>query len=209
LTRKERIGVVPGLAYTAVGGELLFIEATAMTGDRPMTLTGQLGDVMKESAQAALSFLRSNCRQLGVEPECFKKQEIHIHVPSGATPKDGPSAGITIAVALASLFTGRPVKPFLAMTGEITLRGEILPIGGLKEKLLAAYRGGIKTVILPAQNRKDTVELPKEVRQGLKLKYFAEMMPAITFALDAPSEGRRGKPRASNKRPRGAGEKAT
>ena len=156
MTHKSRIGVVPGLAYTAVGGEILFVEATSMSGKKQLTLTGHLGDVMKESAQAALSFLRSNCKQLGIEEDAFNEREIHIHVPSGATPKDGPSAGITMTVALASLFTNRPVKTCLAMTGEITLRGEFLPIGGLKEKLLAAYRAGIETVLLP----KKIVKIP-------------------------------------------------
>jgi ATP-dependent Lon protease len=184
LSRQGQIGVVPGLAYTAVGGELLFVEATAMTGKRELTLTGHLGDIMKESAQAALSFLRSNCDELKIPPDVFENREIHIHVPSGATPKDGPSAGITIVVALASLLTRRPVKPCLAMTGEITLRGQILPVGGLKEKLLAAYRAGIETVILPMENRKDTAELPPEIKSNIKLKFFSEALSAVDFALD-------------------------
>ncbi len=184
LARQGKIGVVPGLAYTSVGGELLFIEATSMPGKREMILTGHLGDVMKESAQAALSFLRSNAGDFGIEPELFETREIHIHVPSGATPKDGPSAGIAMLVAIASLFTGRTVKPLLAMTGEITLRGLLLPIGGLKEKLLAAYRAGVETVLLPEENRKDSVELPAEIKKGIKLKFFAEALPAIKFALE-------------------------
>ncbi len=176
--------MVPGLAYTAVGGELLFVEATAMSGKRELTLTGHLGDIMKESAQAALSFIRSNCDELKISPDVCENREIHIHVPSGATPKDGPSAGITIVVALASLLTRRPVKPCLAMTGEITLRGQILPVGGLKEKLLAAYRAGIETVILPMENRKDTAELPAEIKSSIKLKFFSEALSAVDFALD-------------------------
>ncbi len=184
LARQGKIGVVPGLAYTSVGGELLFIEATSMPGKKEMILTGHLGDVMKESAQAALSFLRSNAGDFGIEPELFETREIHIHVPSGATPKDGPSAGIAMLVAIASLFTGRTVKPLLAMTGEITLRGLLLPIGGLKEKLLAAYRAGVETVLLPEENRKDSSELPTEIKKGIKLKFFAEALPAIKYALE-------------------------
>ena len=184
LARQGKIGVVPGLAYTSVGGELLFIEATSMPGKKEMILTGHLGDVMKESAQAALSFLRSNAGDFGIKPELFETREIHIHVPSGATPKDGPSAGIAMLVAITSLFTGRTVKPLLAMTGEITLRGLLLPIGGLKEKLLAAYRAGVEMVLLPEENRKDCSELPAEIKKGIKLKFFAEALPAIKFALE-------------------------
>lgn len=201
LSRIGKVGVVPGLAYTAVGGELLFIEATAMPGkDKKLTLTGHLGDVMKESAFAALSYLRSNTEDLDIEKDFLEAREIHIHVPTGATPKDGPSAGITMAVALASLMTGRPVKPCLAMTGEITLRGQILPIGGLKEKLLAAYRAGVETVILPEQNRKDTGDLPPEIKKAVKLKFFSEMMPAIKFALEKPGGETKAKKRITRKR---------
>jgi len=188
LSRHGNIGVVPGLAYTAVGGEVLFIEATSMPGKDTLTLTGHLGDIMKESAQAALSFIRSNAAELKIPAESLEHKDIHIHVPSGATPKDGPSAGITIVIALASLLTRRPSRPCLAMTGEITLRGQILPIGGLKEKLLAAYRAGIDTVILPEENRKDTVELPQEIKKSIKLKFFAEALPAVKFALNGRSE---------------------
>jgi ATP-dependent Lon protease len=184
LTKKGRVGVVPGLAYTSVGGEVLFVEATRMQGKQNLTLTGHLGNVMKESAQAALSFVRSNADDLGVTPQLFEQSEIHVHVPSGATPKDGPSAGITMAVALASMFSGRPVKSCLSMTGEITLRGQLLPIGGLKEKLLAAYRMGINTVILPEENRKDIADLPTEIKKNVKLRFFKEALPAVKFALD-------------------------
>ena len=184
IKRQGRAGVVPGLAYTSVGGEVLFIEATSMSGKNSLMLTGHLGNVMKESAQAALSFIRSNCKELNIKRECFDNMDVHIHVPSGATPKDGPSAGITMAVALASLFSGRPVKPGLAMTGEITLRGELLAIGGLKEKLLGALRAGVKTVLLPEDNRKDTADLPAEVKKNLTMRYFSDMMAAIKFALD-------------------------
>ncbi|MEA2031050.1 MAG: endopeptidase La [candidate division Zixibacteria bacterium] len=183
LSRQGLVGVVPGLAYTSVGGELLFVEATLMQGENKLTLTGQLGDVMKESAQTALSFIRSNCKELKIDPSIFENHEIHIHVPAGATPKDGPSAGITMVVALVSLLIGKPVKPYLTMTGEITLRGTILPIGGLKEKLLAAYRAGIKVVMLPEDNRKDTKELPAEIKKSIKLKFFSELLPSVKFAL--------------------------
>ncbi|MEW6411754.1 MAG: endopeptidase La [Candidatus Zixiibacteriota bacterium] len=187
LSRQASIGVVPGLAYTAVGGEILFIEATTMKGKNNLMLTGHLGDIMKESAQAALSFIRSNAAELKIDPDKFENTDIHIHVPSGATPKDGPSAGITMVVALASLLTQRPPQSCLAMTGEITLRGQLLPIGGLKEKLLAAYRAGIDTVILPEENRKDSVELPLEIKKNIKLKFFSEVLPAVKFALDGNS----------------------
>lgn len=190
LSRQGQVGVVPGLAYTAVGGELIFVEATAMAGKKELTLTGHLGDIMKESAQAAVSFIRSNSAELDIPTDAVENREIHIHVPSGATPKDGPSAGITIVVALASLFAKKPVKPCLAMTGEITLRGQILPIGGLKEKLLAAYRAGIETVILPEENRKDTTELPPEIKNSIKLKFFSEALAAVKFALGTVAKSR-------------------
>ena len=188
LSRQGRIGVVPGLAYTSVGGEIIFVEATSMPGKKNLMLTGHLGDVMKESAQAALSFIRSNCEAFKLDPNLFENQEIHIHVPSGATPKDGPSAGITIAVALASLLTQQPVKSCLAMTGEITLRGELLPIGGLKEKMLAAVRMGVKQVILPEDNRKDIGDIPTEIKKKIKIKFFSDALQAVKFALDKPSK---------------------
>jgi ATP-dependent Lon protease len=188
LRRRAQIGVVPALAYTSAGGEVLFVEATLMSGKSLLTLTGHLGDVMKESAQAALSFVRSNAEELNLTPEIFDNKEMHIHVPAGATPKDGPSAGITMAVALASAFTRRPVKPCLAMTGEITLRGELLPIGGLKGKLLAAVRAGVNTVILPEENRKDIAQIPPEIRKKLRFKFFTDVLPAIRFALDKSAE---------------------
>jgi ATP-dependent Lon protease len=209
LSRKGRVGVVPGLAYTSVGGEVLFVEATMMPGKMNLTLTGHLGDVMKESAQAALAFVRSNFDVLGIDPQKFEDHEVHIHVPSGATPKDGPSAGIAMMVALASLYTDRPVKSCLAMTGEITLRGSLLPIGGLKEKLLAAYRTGIETVILPEENRKDTGDLPPEIKKGVKLKFFAEALPAVKFALDGDSRSGRGKRTARGKKATAGRKKST
>ena len=200
LGRQGRVGVVPGLAYTSAGGDLLFVEASLMPGKHKLTLTGQLGEVMKESAQAALSFVRSNSAELKVDPTVFERNEIHIHVPAGATPKDGPSAGITIAVALASLMTERAVKPCLAMTGEITLRGELMPIGGLKEKLLSAMRSGVKTVILPEENRKDTAEIPSEIRKKVKFKFFTDVLSAIRFALEPPGGNGRIKRTTARKR---------
>jgi ATP-dependent Lon protease len=181
---KDRIGEVAGLAWTAFGGEVLKIETTAMPGKKALTLTGHLGEVMKESMQAALSFVRSMSDRLNIDPQFFEDHELHIHVPSGATPKDGPSAGISMAVALASLATGRRVKDRLAMTGEITLRGQVLPVGGLKEKLLAAYRYGMKTIILPMENKKDMVEIPPEIRNALKFKFVEDAYEVIGFALE-------------------------
>jgi len=161
--RASTPGVAIGLAWTQVGGEILFVEATAMKGKKGLTLTGQLGDVMKESASAALSFIRSNAADIGVPEDFFENQDIHIHVPAGAIPKDGPSAGITMLTALCSLLTGRKVREKLAMTGEITLRGQVLPVGGIKEKVLAAHRAGIKTIVMPKRNKKDTEEdIPKK-----------------------------------------------
>jgi len=184
LSRTGQIGVAAGLAWTSTGGELLYIEATAMQGKRDLLLTGSLGDVMKESAMAALSYVRSNCKKLGIEPDFCDNHEIHVHVPSGATPKDGPSAGITLATALASLLSHRKVRPYLAMTGEITLRGEVMKIGGLKEKLLAAYRAGVKTVILPKENKNDLIDIPSEIKKGLNFKFVSNADEVLKFALE-------------------------
>ena len=181
---KDRVGEVAGLAWTAFGGEVLKVEVTAMPGKKSLLLTGHLGDVMKESMQAALSYVRSISQLLKVPPDFFENHELHIHVPSGATPKDGPSAGVVMAVALASVATCRPVKDKLAMTGEITLRGQVLPIGGLKEKLLAAYRYGIKTVILPEDNRKDLFDIPPEIKKTLKFKFVEDAYEVIKFSLE-------------------------
>ncbi len=164
-----------------------------MSGEEKLILTGQLGSVMKESAMAALSFLRSTKEELGISEEAFVNRIFHIHVPAGATPKDGPSAGITMAVSLASLLMNRPIKPMMAMTGEITLRGQLLPIGGLKEKLLASYRAGVTTVVLPEDNRKDTIELPAEIKNNISFKFFDEVLPVIKYALDKETDKKPGK----------------
>jgi ATP-dependent Lon protease len=176
-------GVAIGLAWTATGGDILFIEATQMPGKGGLMLTGYLGDVMRESAQAALSYIRSHAAPLGISQQTFAKSDIHIHVPAGAIPKDGPSAGLTLAVALVSLLTHRPVKSGAAMTGEITLRGKILPVGGIKEKILAAARSGVKTVILPEQNRKDLVDVPAEIRRKLTFRTVKTIADALRVAL--------------------------
>jgi ATP-dependent Lon protease len=176
-------GVAAGLAWTQAGGDLLFVEATKMKGHRGLTLTGQLGDVMKESATAALSFIRSHAAKLGIEEDFYENQEIHVHVPAGAIPKDGPSAGVTMLTALASLLTGRVIASDLAMTGEITLRGQVLPVGGIKEKVLAAHRAGIKTIILPDWNRKDIEDIPDEVRKALEFHFVETMDEVMNIAL--------------------------
>jgi ATP-dependent Lon protease len=187
-----------GLAWTPVGGEILFIEATAMKGKKGLTLTGQLGEVMKESAMAALSFIRANASRYGIDEDFYEKTDFHIHVPSGAIPKDGPSAGVTILTALVSLLTGRRVKSKLAMTGEITLRGKVMPIGGIKEKVIAAHRAGIKEVVLPAANAKDTDEIPDKVKKDLAFHYAATMDDVLNFAL--PSKASRKKKKSRGKK---------
>jgi ATP-dependent Lon protease len=182
-TRISTPGVALGLAWTQAGGDLLFIEATAMNGNKGLTLTGQLGDVMKESATAALSFVRSNAKSLGVAEDFFDTHDIHIHVPAGAIPKDGPSAGVTILTALTSLLTHKTIKKDLAMTGEITLRGQVLPVGGIKEKVLAAHRAGIKTIILPDWNKKDLEDIPKKVQKEIDFHFITKMMDVLKIAL--------------------------
>ena len=161
------MGAATGLAWTAVGGATLTIEVSAMQGKGDILLTGKLGDVMKESARAAISYIRAHADRYGIDEEEFEKKDIHIHIPEGATPKDGPSAGITMATAILSAFTNHPVRRDVAMTGEITLRGKVLPIGGLKEKALAANRIGIKNVIIPEENKKDVEEIPEAVRKNI------------------------------------------
>ena len=190
--RTKNPGVAIGMAWTPVGGEVLFIEASRMAGAGSLTLTGHLGDVMKESARAALSWFRAHASQYQVDPDFFKTSEIHIHVPSGAIPKDGPSAGVTMAVALASELTGRPVRGDLAMTGEITLSGRVLPVGGIKEKVLAARRLGIKEVVLPRQNDKDVKEdLSEELRKDLTIHLVSTIDEALLLALTPPSTAHR------------------
>lgn len=176
-------GVAVGLAWTYVGGDILFIETSLSEGKGDLQLTGNLGTVMKESASTAYTYLQSNAKKVGIDPEMFKKKNIHIHVPEGAVPKDGPSAGITMMTALASAFTGRRVKPFLAMTGEITLRGLVLPVGGIKEKVLAAKRAGLKEIILCAQNEKDILEINFEFIKGVKFHYVKNMQQVLELAL--------------------------
>jgi ATP-dependent Lon protease len=176
-------GVAVGLAWTYVGGDILFIETSLSDGKGDMQLTGNLGNVMKESASTALTYLHTNAKKVGIDPEVFKKKNIHIHVPEGAVPKDGPSAGITMMTALTSAFTGKRVKPFLAMTGEITLRGQVLPVGGIKEKILAAKRAGLKEIILCWQNEKDVEEINPEFIKGLKFYYVKTMQQVLDIAL--------------------------
>ena len=178
-------GVAMGLAWTPVGGSLLFIEATAMKGGKGLTLTGQLGDVMKESATAALSFVRANAKSLGVDETFYETRDLHIHVPAGAIPKDGPSAGVTMLTALASLLTGHKVRKNLAMTGEITLRGQVLPVGGIKEKVLAAHRAGIREIILPQRNEKDLEDVPPPVKEQITFHFVEKMRDVIKIALEA------------------------
>jgi ATP-dependent Lon protease len=181
--RTAEAGVATGLAWTPTGGDIIFVEATKMRGEKGLTLTGQLGDVMKESAQAALSFVRSKAKELGIKEDFYDKTDLHIHVPAGGIPKDGPSAGLTIFVALTSLFTKRPVRSDVAMTGEITLRGLVLPVGGVKEKVLAAKRAGIQTIILPDKNEKDLEEIPERIKKEMEFKFVQRMDEAIELAL--------------------------
>lgn len=180
---EDQVGVVTGLAWTEVGGELLTIEGVMMPGKGKMTVTGNLRDVMKESISAAASYVRSRAVDFGIEPPLFDKRDIHVHVPEGATPKDGPSAGTAMATAIVSVLTGIPVRKDVAMTGEITLRGRVLPIGGLKEKLLAALRGGIKKVLIPEENAKDLVDIPDNVKSGLEIVPVSRVGEVLQHAL--------------------------
>ena len=180
----NEIGITSGLAWTEAGGELLTTEVTIMKGSGRLLLTGKLGDVMKESAQAALSYVRTNANQLGILSSVFKETDIHLHVPEGAVPKDGPSAGVTITTALVSAFTGIPVRREVAMTGEVTLRGKVLPIGGLKEKLLAAKRGRMETVLIPAKNEKDLIEIPDEIKNQLNILSVKVIKKVLETALE-------------------------
>jgi len=189
---QDEVGVSTGLAWTEAGGDIIYVEATTMKGKGHLTLTGQLGDVMKESAQAALSYVRSRSKKLGIKDDIFSKIDLHIHVPAGATPKDGPSAGITIATSIASALTGRPVNKNIAMTGEVTLRGRVLPIGGLKEKTLAAKRMGIKKIIIPKRNKKDLEDIPKYIKKDMEFA-FAETMDDVLKVVLKKANSRKSK----------------
>ena len=179
----DQVGVVTGLAWTSVGGDLLHIEALKLPGKGRMKTTGKLGDVMKESIEAASSYVRSISPKIGVKPTKFDKLDIHVHVPDGATPKDGPSAGLAMVTSIVSVLTGIPVRKDIAMTGEVSLRGNAMPIGGLKEKLLAALRGGIKTVLIPEENKKDLAEIPDNVKEGLEIISVTHVSEVLKYAL--------------------------
>jgi len=181
--KKDQVGVTTGVAWTETGGEILFVEATKMKGKGMLTLSGSLGDVMKESGHAALSYARAHAKELGIDNRIFSQNDFHVHIPEGAIPKDGPSAGITIATALISVCTNSKVRWDVAMTGEITLRGNVLPIGGVKEKVLAAQRAGIKKMILPAANKKDLIDLPAVVRKEMEFIFVEEIRDVFAHAL--------------------------
>ncbi|TXI26818.1 MAG: endopeptidase La, partial [Ottowia sp.] len=205
---ENEIGLVTGLAWTEVGGDLLQIESTLVPGKGALILTGQLGDVMKESASAALSVVRARAAALGIEVDFLQKHDVHLHVPDGATPKDGPSAGIAMVTALVSTLTRVAVRADIAMTGEITLRGKVTAIGGLKEKLLAALRGGIRTVVIPEENRKDLAEIPANVTEGMKIVPVRWIDEVLDLALErplqpaaGPAPDRSGKPAGRRRRP--------
>ena len=185
--KEDEIGAATGLVYTEQGGDIITVEATFLRGEGKLSMTGQLGDVMKESAQAAFSYVRSRARRLGADEGFASRYDVHVHVPAGAVPKDGPSAGITMATAIVSALTSRPVRSDVAMTGEITLRGKVLPIGGVKEKVIAAHRAGIKTVVLPKENEKDLYEIPGNVRKKLRFVFVQHMDQVLTEALGEPA----------------------
>ena len=182
--QQSEVGVATGLAWTSVGGDVLFIEVATSEGKGELKLTGQLGDVMKESAQAAYTFVRSHAKQLGISVKTMDKLDLHVHVPEGAVPKDGPSAGVTMVTAMVSALTGRAVRRDVAMTGEVTLRGKVLRIGGLKEKSIAAARSGCKIVCIPAENERDLVEVPEEIRQQIKFVPTRQVQENLEIALE-------------------------
>ena len=185
--RAPEVGVITGLAWTPVGGDIMFIECRIYPGKGDVRLTGQMGDVMKESAQAAFSWTRANATRLGIDPEKLANSDLHIHLPQGAIKKDGPSAGVALTLAVVSVFTNRPVRHDIAITGEIDLRGHALPVGGIKEKVIAAHRAGIKIVFLPERNLKDTLDIPEEVRSQLDIRTMTKIDDALAVTLgDAP-----------------------
>jgi ATP-dependent Lon protease len=186
ITESNQVGLTTGLAWTEVGGEVLQTEATLMDGKGQLTLTGKLGEVMQESARAAMTFVRSRATDYGIGREFHRKMDLHIHIPEGAIPKDGPSAGITMATTIVSALTKIPVRNDVAMTGEITLRGKVLPIGGVKEKLLAAHRAGIKHIILPKENEKDLQDLPKDILDSISVNLVETMDEVLRIALERP-----------------------
>jgi len=202
-TRTSIPGVVPGLAWTPFGGDILFIEATRMPGGKGFQITGSVGNVMQESARAALSYVRSHAVEIGLQKDFFDKSDIHMHIPAGSQPKDGPSAGVTMATALVSLISGRPVKKGVSMTGEITLRGQVMPVGGIKEKMLAAHRAGLKTIILPKRNQLDVEDVPEEVRKTLTFVFAESVNEVLKAALEKPAKAKK-KPRQGNKNAKSA-----
>jgi ATP-dependent Lon protease len=183
LLHKDQVGIATGVAWTAAGGEILFVEATKMQGKGNLSLTGSLGEVMKESAQAALSYSRAHAREFGIDSKIFSQNDFHIHIPEGAIPKDGPSAGVTIATAFISICTESKVRWDVSMTGEITLRGNVLPVGGVKEKVLAAQRAGVKKMILPLANKKDLVDIPKKVIRDMEFIFVEDIKEVFKHAL--------------------------
>jgi ATP-dependent Lon protease len=189
LPAKDQVGLVTGLAWTSVGGEVLEVEVNVMDGTGKLELTGNLGDVMKESAQAAMSYIRANCKALGIAEDFYKTKDIHVHFPEGAVPKDGPSAGVTVCTAIVSALTGATVRRDVAMTGEISIRGRVLPIGGLKEKTMAALRHGIRTVIIPSENEKDLAEIDQTVRRSLNFITAQTIGTVLDAALNRNSNG--------------------
>jgi ATP-dependent Lon protease len=193
-------GVVPGLAWTPYGGDVLFVEATSMPGGKGFQITGSVGNVMNESARAAMSYVRSKAKNLGLDAEFFNRSDFHLHIPAGAQPKDGPSAGVTMAAALVSLVSGRKIKPKVGMTGEITLRGQVLPIGGVKEKVLAAHRNGLRTVILPKRNEQDLDDVPEEIKKSMKFIFVQTVDEVIKSALEAPKKNTKAKTATKTKK---------
>jgi len=194
-------GVVPGLAWTPFGGDILFIESTKMPGAKGFQITGSVGNVMQESARAALSYVRSHAEEIGLHKDFYDKTDIHMHIPAGAQPKDGPSAGVTMATSLVSLLSGRPVKKGVGMTGEVTLRGQVLPVGGIKEKMIAAHRAGLKTIILPKRNELDLEDLPAEVRKSLSFVFAESVNDVLAASLEKLPRARKntgGKTNAKN-----------